>query len=74
VTRIEPFGAFVRIEDREDGLEGLVHPPDLAAGHVERPEDVIQVGDTLTVRIVDVDPPRRRITLSHLRTPAPGER
>ncbi|WP_327320382.1 S1 RNA-binding domain-containing protein [Streptomyces sp. NBC_01235] len=73
VTKLVPFGAFVRIEDREDGLEGLVHLTELAEEHVERPQDVIQVGDTLTVKIVDVDPPRRRITLSHLQALAPGE-
>ncbi|WP_345044855.1 S1 RNA-binding domain-containing protein [Streptomyces sannanensis] len=66
VTKIVPFGAFVRIEDREDGLEGLVHLTELAEGQVDRPEDVVQVGDSLTVKILDVDLPRRRITLSHL--------
>ena len=60
VTRILPFGAFVRIEGRADGFEGLVHSRELA----ERPEDVVQVGDTLTVRIVDVDLKHRHITLS----------
>lgn len=74
VTKLVPFGAFVRIEDRQDGLEGLVHLAEPAEGHVERPEDAIQVGDTLTVKILDVDPSRRRITLSHLQTHATGER
>ncbi|WP_225840371.1 S1 RNA-binding domain-containing protein [Streptomyces sp. NK08204] len=74
VTKLVPFGAFVRIEDREDGLEGLVHLSELAEGHVVRPEDVVQVGDTLTVKVVEVDLPRRRITLSHLQALAPGER
>lgn len=74
VTRLVPFGAFVRIEDREDGLEGLVHLTELTEGHADRPEDVVQVGDTLTVRIVDVDLPRRRITLSHRQALALGER
>ncbi|MFF2327958.1 MULTISPECIES: S1 RNA-binding domain-containing protein [unclassified Streptomyces] len=72
VTKLVPFGAFVRIEDREDGLEGLVHLTELAEGHMVRPEDVVQVGDTLTVKIVDVDLPRRRIVLSHLQALAPG--
>ncbi|WP_030552409.1 S1 RNA-binding domain-containing protein [Streptomyces exfoliatus] len=74
VTKLVPFGAFVRIEDREDGLEGLVHLSELAEGPLDRPEDVVQVGDILTVKIVNVDPPRRRITLSHLQALAPGER
>ncbi|MFF7181160.1 S1 RNA-binding domain-containing protein [Streptomyces sp. NPDC008121] len=74
VTKLVPFGAFVRIEDREDGLEGLVHLTELADGHAVRPEDVVQVGDALTVKIVEVDPSRRRITLSHRQALASGER
>ncbi|MFE5297925.1 S1 RNA-binding domain-containing protein [Streptomyces sp. NPDC056632] len=73
VTKLVPFGAFVRIEDGEDGLEGLVHLSELAEGLVNRPENVVQVGDTLTVKIMNVDLPRRRITLSHLQALAPGE-
>lgn len=73
VTKLAPFGAFVRIEDREDGIEGLVHVTELAEGHVDRPEEVAQVGDGLTVKILDVDLPRRRILLSHLQALARGE-
>ncbi|ONM47891.1 MULTISPECIES: S1 RNA-binding domain-containing protein [Nocardia] len=64
VTKLTPFGAFVRIDDRPDGFEGLVHNSELAAGHVDKPEDVVQVGDDLYVKVIDVDPKRRRITLS----------
>ncbi|KJY26498.1 S1 RNA-binding domain-containing protein [Streptomyces sp. NRRL S-495] len=64
VTRLVPFGAFVRIEDREDGFEGLVHNTELAEPPVDRPEDVVQVGDLLTVKIIDVDLKRHRIALS----------
>ncbi|MFJ3306826.1 S1 RNA-binding domain-containing protein [Streptomyces sp. NPDC086549] len=67
VTELVPFGAFVRIEDREDGLEGLVHSTELSEEPVADPGDVVQVGDPLVVKILDVDPSRRRITLSHLR-------
>ncbi|GGS11216.1 hypothetical protein GCM10010269_57870 [Streptomyces humidus] len=55
-----PFGVFVRIEDREDGFEGLVHTDELD----QSPQDVIEVGDALTVKITDVDLVRRRIALS----------
>ncbi|MGH3390956.1 MAG: S1 RNA-binding domain-containing protein [Actinomadura sp.] len=72
VTKLVPFGAFVRIEDRRDGFEGLVHNSELAEGHVERPEDVAQVGDEFHVKIIDVDPKRRRITLSHAQAIAAG--
>lgn len=64
VTKLVSFGAFVRIEDRPDGFEGLVHNSELAAGHVDKPEDVVEVGDDLHVKVIDVDLKRRRITLS----------
>ncbi len=64
VTRLVPFGAFVRIEDREDGFEGLVHNSELAEPPVDRPEDVVQIGDILTVKIIDTDLKGRRIALS----------
>lgn len=60
VTKIVPFGVFVRIEDREDGFGGLVHGDELD----QSPQDVIEVGDALTVKIIDVDLVRRRIALS----------
>ncbi|WTX60401.1 S1 RNA-binding domain-containing protein [Streptomyces sp. NBC_00648] len=73
MTRLLPFGAFVRIEEREDGLEGLVHSTELSEEPVTDSEDVIQVGDRLPVKILDVEPTRRRITLSHLQALAhPG--
>ncbi|MEV3952317.1 S1 RNA-binding domain-containing protein [Streptomyces halstedii] len=74
VTKLVPFGAFVRIEDREDGLEGMVHLTELTEGQVDRPENVVQVGDSLPVKILEVDLPRHRITLSHMQAFAPGER
>ncbi|MEU3408828.1 S1 RNA-binding domain-containing protein [Streptomyces sp. NPDC006670] len=60
VIKIVPFGIFVRIEDREDGSEGLVRTDELD----QSPQDVIKVGDALTVKIMDVDLVRRRIALS----------
>ena len=61
VTKLVPFGAFVRLGD---GIEGLVHISELSEQHVESPEQVVQVGDQVRVKVVDVDPPRRRISLS----------
>jgi small subunit ribosomal protein S1 len=56
-----PFGAFVRVEE---GIEGLVHISELAERHVEIPEQVVQVGDEIFVKIIDIDLDRRRISLS----------
>jgi small subunit ribosomal protein S1 len=61
VTKLVPFGAFVRVEE---GIEGLVHISELADRHVEIPEQVVQVGDEIFVKIIDIDLERRRISLS----------
>ncbi|MGZ4748226.1 MAG: 30S ribosomal protein S1, partial [Oryzihumus sp.] len=61
VTKLVPFGAFVRVDD---GIEGLVHISELAERHVEVPEQVVQVGDDIFVKVIDIDLERRRISLS----------
>jgi small subunit ribosomal protein S1 len=61
VTKLVPFGAFVRVDD---GIEGLVHISELAERHVEIPEQVVQVNDELIVKVIDIDLDRRRISLS----------
>ena len=60
-TKLVPFGAFVRVEE---GIEGLVHISELAERHVEIPEQVVQIGDSVMVKIIDIDLERRRISLS----------
>jgi small subunit ribosomal protein S1 len=61
VTKLVPFGAFVRVDE---GIEGLVHISELAERHVEIPEQVVQVGDQILVKVIDIDLERRRISLS----------
>jgi len=61
VTKLVPFGAFVRVED---GIEGLVHISELAERHVELPEQVVGVGADIFVKVIDIDLERRRISLS----------
>ncbi|MCX5112680.1 S1 RNA-binding domain-containing protein [Streptomyces sp. NBC_00378] len=72
VTNIVPFGFFVRVEDREDGFQGLVRIGEPADTPVERPENAVRVGDILTVEIADVDLPGRRILLSLAQAPTAG--
>jgi small subunit ribosomal protein S1 len=60
-TKLVPFGAFVRVAE---GNEGLVHISELAERHVEIPEQVVNVGDEIYVKVIDVDLERRRISLS----------
>ncbi|MFK5635373.1 MULTISPECIES: 30S ribosomal protein S1 [unclassified Ornithinimicrobium] len=61
VTKLVPFGAFVRVED---GIEGLVHISELAERHVELPEQIVTVGGDVFVKVIDIDLERRRISLS----------
>ena len=61
VTKLVPFGAFVRVGD---GIEGLVHISELAERHVELPEQVVTVGEDIFVKVIDIDLERRRISLS----------
>lgn len=61
VIRIADFGAFVEIEP---GVEGLIHISQLSRQRVEKPQDVLQMGQEVTARILEVDPVTRRIRLS----------
>jgi len=61
VTKIAPFGAFVRLED---GIEGLVHISELADRRVEHPREVVKEGETIRVRILRIDPEAKRMGLS----------
>jgi small subunit ribosomal protein S1 len=61
VTKVVTFGAFVEIHA---GVEGLVHISELAAHHVENPREVVNQGDVLAVRVIEIDADRRRLSLS----------
>ena len=69
VTKIVAFGAFVEIYA---GIEGLVHISELANRHVERPDEVVSVGQQVPVKIIEIDSDRRRLSLSIKRV-AEGE-
>jgi small subunit ribosomal protein S1 len=61
VTKVVTFGAFVEILD---GVEGLVHISDLAPHHIENPREIVEQGDKVKVRILEIDSERRRLSLS----------
>jgi small subunit ribosomal protein S1 len=61
VTKVVTFGAFVEILP---GVEGLVHISELAPHHVENPREVVSQGDSVRVKIIEVDAERRRLSLS----------
>jgi small subunit ribosomal protein S1 len=61
VTQLANFGAFARIED---GIEGLIHVSELVDDRVTHPKQVVSEGDELLLRIIRIDPQRRRMGLS----------
>jgi small subunit ribosomal protein S1 len=63
ITRLTKFGAFARLNDQY-GLEGLIHISELSDGHVEHPREVVKSTDTVTVRIIRIDPDQRQLGLS----------
>lgn len=70
ISGIAPFGAFV---DIGVGRDGLVHISELATERVNKVEDVVNVGDPVTVRVLEVDPQSKRISLSMLLEERPRE-
>ncbi|MGE5851341.1 MAG: 30S ribosomal protein S1 [Candidatus Methylomirabilota bacterium] len=72
VVRTTDFGAFVELED---GVEGLLHVSELSHDRVNKPEDVVQVAQELTLKVIKLDPEERKIGLSlraYLETQAEG--
>ena len=78
VTKVVTFGAFVEIMD---GVEGLVHISELAHHHVDNPREIVEPGQDVRVKILEIDSERRRLSLSvkrvqeqlaHIRTAAAG--
>jgi len=61
ITKVVTFGAFAEIVS---GVEGLIHISELAEHHVENPREVVQQGEEVKVKIIEIDPERRRLSLS----------
>ncbi len=71
VVRLEPYGAFVELSP---GLEGLVHVSELAADRrVSHPREVVELGQDVAVRVLSVEPQRRRVALTLAAPAAEGE-
>lgn len=64
IVKVVNFGAFAALDD---GMEGLIHVSELAEGKVERPEDIVAVGENYSVKIIKIDQEERKLGLS-LRT------
>jgi small subunit ribosomal protein S1 len=61
ITRLTKFGAFARLED---DLEGLIHISEISEKRIEHPKEVLHEGDTVTLRVIKIDPENHRIGLS----------
>ena len=61
VSRLVPFGAFVQVEG---GVEGIIPNSELAVRRINKPEDVVSIGDEVEVKVIDLRPDERRLTLS----------
>ena len=61
VKSLTNFGAFVEVAD---GIQGLVHVSEISNKHVDKPSDVLKVGQTVKVKALNIDPSDRRISLS----------
>ena len=67
ITKVVTFGAFAEILS---GVEGLIHISELADHHVENPRDVVNQGDEVNVKVIEIDAERRRLSLSLKRVEA----
>lgn len=61
ITKLTDFGAFARIEDT---IEGLVHVSELTTRRINHPREVVREGDAVRLKIVRIEPERRRLGLS----------
>ena len=59
ISNIVDFGAFVDL----DGIDGLIHISELSWSHVNHPSEVLSVGETVSVKVLDIDRERQRISL-----------
>jgi small subunit ribosomal protein S1 len=61
VVRLTDFGAFIELAN---GVEGLLHVSEISRQHVKKPEDVLNIGDEITAKVIKLDEDNRRIGLS----------
>jgi small subunit ribosomal protein S1 len=71
VVNITSFGVFAQLED---DIEGLIHISELAEQRIEKPEDIVSVGEELNLKVIHLDPTERRIGLSLKAAQAEQER
>jgi small subunit ribosomal protein S1 len=69
ITHLTKFGAFASLGD---DIEGLIHVSELSEQRVGHPKEVLHEGDLVTLRVIKIDPERRRIGLSLRKVDSPA--
>ena len=69
VTHLTKFGAFARLDEE---LEGLIHISELSEQRINHPKEVVKEGEVVTLRVIKIDPERRRIGLSRRKVDSPA--
>ena len=64
ITKLTNFGAFARVEGAEGSVEGLIHISELSSRMIGHPREVVQEGDEVKLKILRIEPERRRLGLS----------
>jgi len=64
VTKLTNFGAFARVDGSEGSVEGLIHISELSSKMINHPREVVDEGDTVKLKILRIEPERRRLGLS----------
>jgi len=62
VVNLLDFGAFVRIIN---GVDGLLHVSQISKDHIQKPSDILKIGDKIKVEIIDIDEENKKVNLSH---------
>jgi small subunit ribosomal protein S1 len=69
ITHLTKFGAFAKLDE---DLEGLIHVSELSEQRIQHPKEVVKEGDNVTLRVIKIDPERRRIGLSLRKVDSPA--
>jgi len=73
VTKLTNFGAFARVEGAEGSVEGLIHISELSSRMINHPREVVREGDSVKLKILRIEPERRRLGLSLMQAQDEGE-
>jgi small subunit ribosomal protein S1 len=69
ITKLTDFGAFARVKN---SVEGLIHISELTSRMIQHPREVVQEGDDVRLKILRIEPERRRLALSLLQSEGEG--